>query len=247
MNFDYCGNKVFYEDINIARDKNAETIVFLHGWGSDGSAFCGVYPTLAARYRCIVIDFIGFGKSDIPKNPTTVANQAEMVLALCNFLEIAKFHIISHSYGGRVSIFLLSMENSRVISALLISPAGVKDKNLKKSAKTALFKLRKRLTKKENIKKLEKYYSQDYKNAKGVMKETFKMTIAFDQTFQLDGINSKVLIVRGGLDTAISKKVVKKMCRRIKDCKLREISGGHFSYLESPLEFKMIAEDFFAN
>lgn len=243
--FDYCGNKIYYNEMKNTAVKNPETIVFLHGWGSDSSVFYWIISSLVQRQNCILIDFMGFGKSDIPKTAVSVENQAEMVLSLCNYLEVKKFHIISHSYGGRVSFSLMSRENSRVLSALLVSPAGVKDKNLKKSAKVALFKLRKRLTKKRNIKKLEKYYSEDYKNATGVMRETFLLAIATDQTFQLDNIKCKVLIVRGNKDTAISKKVVKKISKRIKGSQLFEISGTHFAFLESPLQFKMLAENFF--
>ncbi len=247
MFFDYCGNKIYYNEMKNANAENPQTIVFLHGWGSDSSVFYWIISNLYQRFNCLLIDFMGFGKSDIPKTAVTVENQAEMVLALCNYLEIKKFHILSHSYGGRVSFSLMSRENSRVRSAILVSPAGVKDTNLKKSAKIALFKLRKKLTKKQNIKKLEKYYSDDYKNATGVMKETFRHAISYDQTSQLSDIKCKVLIVRGNKDTAISKKVVKKILKRIKGAKATEISGTHFSFLESPLQFKLLAENFFTN
>lgn len=247
MFFDYCGNKIYYNEIANKSLKNPQTIVFLHGWGSDSSVFYWIISNLSQRFRCVLVDFMGFGKSEIPKTAVSVENQAEMVLALCNYLEIKKFHILSHSYGGRVSFCLMSRKNSRVLSALLVSPAGVKDKNLKKSVKIALFKLRKRLTKKQNIKKLEKYYSEDYKNATGVMKETFRLAISRDQTFQLADIKCKTLIVRGSNDTAISKKVVKKIINKVKDSSSVEIDGTHFSFLESPLQFKMLAENFFTN
>ncbi|MFI3167942.1 MAG: alpha/beta hydrolase [Bacillota bacterium] len=248
MYFDYCGSKIFFEDHkNNSKNPQAQqkTIVFLHGWGCDSSVFAGIYPMFQTNYRCILVDFLGMGKSDTAKTGTSVAMQGEIVLSLCNYLEIKNFHIISHSYGGRVSIFLMSRENSRVKSGLLIAPAGVADKNLKKAVKVKIFKLRKKLTSKKNIKKLERFYSADYQNASGILKETFNLAIKYDQTSQLSDIKQKVLIVRGKSDSAITKKMVKTMKWKIKNCDYKEISGDHFAFLQSVLEFGLIAKDFF--
>ncbi len=244
MFFDYCTGKMYYEDVGKG-EGTTQTIVFMHGWGCDMRTFYGISELLSKNFRCVLVDFLGFGKSENPKTGMSVEAQATAILSLCNFLEIKDFHIVSHSYGGRVSIFLLAMENCRVNSALLIAPAGVKEKNIKKSAKVAIFKLRKKLTRKKNIQKLEKFYSQDYQNANGTLKETFQNAIGFDQTFQLSNIKSKVLIVRGKKDTAVTKKMVKTMQKRMQNCKVIEISGDHFAFLQSSLEFKMIVSDFF--
>lgn len=219
--------------------------MFLHGWGSDSRVFAGTLANFERKYRCVVIDFLGFGKSDIPLSCVTVEMQGGAVCALCNFLEIKKFHLLAHSYGGRVSISLLAKQHSRIISALLISPAGVKDKRIAVVLKQKIFKIRKKLTPIRNRQKLEKYYSADYKNASGVMREMFLHAVSFDQTYQLERIVQPVLIVRGKNDSAVTNCMVAVMKNKMKNCKLCEIDGDHFAFLQSVMQFSIIAKDFF--
>lgn len=245
MFFDYCGSKIYYEDLPSKAANTAETIVFLHGWGSDMRVFFSVAQVLQEKYRCVLIDFLGFGQSDLPLRGMTVEMQASSVLALCNFLEIKKFHLLSHSYGGRVSISLLSSDNSRVVSALLAAPAGVKDSSLKKIVKLRIFKIRKSLTPKKQAHKLERFYSQDFKNSFGVMRETFQHAISFNQKSFLFKIKQPVLIVWGKEDGAITKQMIKSMQKRIKNCNVCKLSGDHFAFLQNRLEFELAAKKFF--
>ena len=58
------GVKLYVEDIN---PRGKKTIVFLHGWPFNHNQFEYQFNVLPAMgYRCIGIDWRGFGKSDDP-------------------------------------------------------------------------------------------------------------------------------------------------------------------------------------
>ncbi|MBQ9276448.1 MAG: alpha/beta fold hydrolase, partial [Clostridia bacterium] len=59
-------------------EKHTTTIVFLHGWGGSVSSFLFVAKRLATRgYRCLLMDFAGFGDTPEPDAPYTVQDYAE--------------------------------------------------------------------------------------------------------------------------------------------------------------------------
>lgn len=64
------GVNLYVEDINPCGKK---TIVFLHGWPLNYKQFEYQFNILPALgYRCIGIDWRGFGKSDKPYNDMTL-------------------------------------------------------------------------------------------------------------------------------------------------------------------------------
>ena len=67
----YCKVKInnhhyncYYETNGL---ENKEPLVLLHGWGVDGSNFKNIIYNL--EYYVIIIDLIGFGRSDQPVTP----------------------------------------------------------------------------------------------------------------------------------------------------------------------------------
>lgn len=140
---------------------------------------------------------------------------------------------------------MLSEENSRVKSAFLFAPAGVPQKGAKKKLKTTLFKIRKRITRKENLSKLQKYYSEDYINASEVGRKMLLSAVNFDQTPQLCKIKQKVAILRGKADTAVTKKMIATMKKNLKNATIITTGGGHFAFLNHTKEVSLLLYDFF--
>ncbi|MDE5548959.1 MAG: alpha/beta hydrolase [Clostridia bacterium] len=38
----------------------------MHGWGGSVDSFRGAFDVFSKKYRCTVLDFYGFGKSNLP-------------------------------------------------------------------------------------------------------------------------------------------------------------------------------------
>jgi len=97
------GRKIFYRE---AGNKNAPTIVLLHGFPSSSHMFRDLIPKLSDRLRVIAPDYIGFGYSDAPntkESEYTFDNLADYVEELLfTVLGLKKFNIYVQDYGAPV-------------------------------------------------------------------------------------------------------------------------------------------------
>ncbi|OBB12839.1 alpha/beta hydrolase [Mycolicibacterium setense] len=82
------------------------TVLFLHGSGPGVTGwrnFRGVLPTFAERFRCLVLEFPGFGVSDDWGGHPMVTAQGAVV-PLLDALDVERVDIVGNSMGGGVGI-----------------------------------------------------------------------------------------------------------------------------------------------
>ena len=85
-------------------ENHEKTVIFLHGWGGGASAFLFCAERLKEEFRCVLVDFPGFGESAEPPVPWTVGDYAAEVCSLADSLGAAEFALVGHSFGGRVAL-----------------------------------------------------------------------------------------------------------------------------------------------
>ena len=123
------GVSVFYRE---AGQKNAPTIVLLHGFPSSSREFDTLIPLLATRYHLIAPDFPGFGHSDCP-SPSfyayTFDNLAGTINRFLEQLNISKYTFYLHDYGGPVGFRIITAHPER-LRALIIQNANVYEEGL---------------------------------------------------------------------------------------------------------------------
>ena len=86
-------------------------VLILHGWGASIEAMSPIWRFLEVKnkFKIYVIDFPGeSNKSSIPPEPWGVPEYGEMVKKFIDLNGIVKPHVIAHSFGGRVTIYLAS-------------------------------------------------------------------------------------------------------------------------------------------
>lgn len=168
---------VYYETYN---DPSKRPLILLHGWGVDSSIFSNVIPQL--NYYIIVLDFIGFGKSDMPLSPLTLEDYVSEVNQLVKYLHLKDYYILGHSFGGRVAIKYNYYYDIRGL--ILVDSAGIRHSPLKLKYKIYSYKLKKQLYKVFNKAKYQKLItesgSSDYKALSNVMKQTMTKVIKVD-------------------------------------------------------------------
>ena len=106
-------------------------LVFLHGVGSDRSAWAPQLAHFGTTRRTIAFDDPGYGESD-PARPSGEAPHdrfATAILAALDALEIGQAHICGLSLGGVVAIALAALAPRRVASlviadSFLVHPDG---------------------------------------------------------------------------------------------------------------------------
>ena len=94
--------RLYVEDVNPA---GREAIVFLHGWPANHNMFEYQFDELSGMgFRCIGIDFRGFGKSDRPAEGYDYDRQADDVLCVVRALGLEGFTLAGHSTGGAIAV-----------------------------------------------------------------------------------------------------------------------------------------------
>ncbi len=104
--------------------KPRATILFIHGIGNTGDAWCEVIAKVPPDVRVITIDLLGFGESPRPQWAVYDAKtQARSVLATYLKLGITtRLIIVGHSLGSLVAIEIAKRYPQLVDSMILCSP-----------------------------------------------------------------------------------------------------------------------------
>ncbi|TQR13327.1 alpha/beta fold hydrolase [Psychrobacillus soli] len=123
------GVKIYVEDINPAGKK---TILFIHGWPLSHKQFEYQFNVLPAMgYRCIGIDWRGFGNSDKPISGYNFDRLADDVYAVVRALQLNDFTLAGHSTGGAISIRYMARYQGYGVSKLVLidaaSPSSVEE------------------------------------------------------------------------------------------------------------------------
>ncbi|SDO15068.1 non-heme chloroperoxidase [Psychrobacillus sp. OK028] len=116
------GVNLFVEDINSSSSK---TLVFLHGWPLSHEQFEYQFDVLPSMgYRCIGIDWRGFGKSDRPMHGYNFDRLADDIHAVVRALQLNNFTLVGHSTGGAIAIRYTARHNAYGISELILIDAA---------------------------------------------------------------------------------------------------------------------------
>ena len=242
-------------DLSIYYEKygnNKNTILILPGWGHTRPTYYSLIKFLQKKYTVYIIDYPGFGYSNIPNNDLTIYDYSSMIYNFIISMNIDPI-IIAHSFGGRIVSILCSKYNLKVKKLILFDVAGIKHFNLKVFLKQKLYKLLKRLIyllpkKKKYIyhKKLLKLFSStDYQSIPSSMKKTFRNIINEDLRNHYKQINCDTLIIWGEKDLDTPLKDAYYLRKIIKKSELIIYQDSyHFSYLEKPILTNTIIDKF---
>jgi len=89
-------------------------VLLLHGFPTSGHDWRGVIDGLADAFRCIALDFPGYGLSDKPEAYSySLFQQADVVDGLASALGVSEAHLVSHDVGTSVHTELLAREQER--------------------------------------------------------------------------------------------------------------------------------------
>lgn len=234
-------------------------ILILHGWGGSSDSWIKVQEILAKEgYQVICPDLPGFGKSKTPFKPWNVVDYAKWLFAFTNFLNLERFFVVAHSFGGRVAIKFAIIYPEKLKSLILCSSAGIKPKpGLKTRIIFRLAKIGnaiftpKILTRFQNGTRNLFYIflrHHDYVKANGTMKETIKKVLDEDLLNNLPQIKTKTLIIWGSADRLVPVKYAHIFQEKIENSKLEILAKiGHSPNLEAPKKLAKIILDFLAN
>lgn len=229
VEYNHNSFEIAYDIINPSCE---ETIVFLHGWGSNKEIMKQAFSSTLKQFKHIYIDMPGFGKSP-NKEVLTTQDYANIV---SGFLEKNTHHspltthhlpltVAGHSFGGKVAT-LLNPKN-----LILLSTAGILEE------KPLSVKLKIKLAKFLNLFGLGKltkaFRSKDVNEMNQGMYETFKNVVNEDFTQAFQNYKGKAYIFWGKEDTATSLKSGEQIHSLIQNSELVSYNGDHYFFIKN--------------
>jgi 3-oxoadipate enol-lactonase len=114
------GTRLHYE---VSGARHGEPLLLIQGLGADGRGWIRQRRAFAGRYRCIVFDNRGAGRSDHPAGPYDLEVMATDALAVLDAAGVTRAHILGASMGGIIAQIVAVRHPERVRSLMLACTA----------------------------------------------------------------------------------------------------------------------------
>jgi non-heme chloroperoxidase len=116
------GVNLYVEDLN---PQGKKTILFIHGWPLSHKQFEYQFDVLAYKgYRCIGLDWRGFGNSDKPAFGYHYDRLADDLRVIIDTLQLSEITLVGHSTGGAIAIRYVSRHQAHGVSKLVLVAAA---------------------------------------------------------------------------------------------------------------------------
>jgi pimeloyl-ACP methyl ester carboxylesterase len=208
----------------------------LHGWGRTHRDFDRVFEGCDA----VAFDLPGFGASPPPPDAMGASGYAQVLLRALEECGDGPFTVVGHSFGGRVAVCAAAARPDR-FRRLVLTGAPLLRRSGPRRRPAASFRLARALhrvhlvgdTRMEHLR--QKYGSDDYRNARGVMREVLVRVVNEEYPDELRAIECPIDLVWGALDDVAPVDIARRALAIARDATLEELPGvGHFVPIEAP-------------
>jgi pimeloyl-ACP methyl ester carboxylesterase len=100
-------------------------VLLIHGFATSANVWRQVVPLIPSGHRVIAVDIGGHGRSETATSGDYGPEaHATLLRGLLNELSSGPVHVVAHGFGCEIAL-KLAADPPRVLSALLVSPAGL--------------------------------------------------------------------------------------------------------------------------
>ena len=119
------GLEIYYE----VQGSGAPVLLAPASWWPSNTWNVGVVPFLSQRFKTIVFDCRGTGRSGQPKDGYSVSQFAQDCLGLLEYLGVSRCHAVGFALGGQM-MQAMAIERPDVVATLTIAASGAGTKTL---------------------------------------------------------------------------------------------------------------------
>jgi sigma-B regulation protein RsbQ len=105
----------------------SQPLMFAHGFGCDQNMWRFITPAFEDRYRIVLFDYVGAGKSDLgaydPDRYGRLDGYAEDILEICHELELEDVILVGHSVSSMIAVLAANREPELFERLILIGPS----------------------------------------------------------------------------------------------------------------------------
>jgi sigma-B regulation protein RsbQ len=114
-------------NVTLGGREDGQPLVFAHGFGCDQNMWRFVAPAFADRYRIVLFDHVGAGRSDLAayddEKYSSLDGYATDVLELCAELDLRDVVFVGHSVSSMIGVLAANREPERFAKLVLVAPS----------------------------------------------------------------------------------------------------------------------------
>lgn len=107
--------------------KGTQPMLFAHGYGCNQAMWRFVAPAFADRYRMVLFDHVGAGRSDISAYDRTkyssLDGYADDIVELCEELDLHDVVLVAHSVSGMIAVLAANKRPHLFSRLVLVGPS----------------------------------------------------------------------------------------------------------------------------
>ncbi|OLS16728.1 MAG: 3-oxoadipate enol-lactonase 2 [Candidatus Heimdallarchaeota archaeon LC_3] len=256
--------RIYYE---IHGPDEAPPLVLIEGIWQDSWMWFRQIPDFSKKYRCIVFDNRGIGRTSKPDSPYSIKMMVDDILALLNELNVPKAHILGVSFGGFIAQqFAISYPEKTISLIIATSHFGgknyiqmeKKDLALMVASQTETISKEQALEMRLSVGHSEEFLKSNRKliNQTLIWREQhqapdysrlhqFRAALDVDLENDLHKITSQTLIIQGTKDKLVPPENAKLLNQKISNSEIFYIEGGpHWISIENFEEFNQAILEF---
>lgn len=255
MQIDVMGIPTYYETFG----DHGDPVLILHGWGMDVSSMLPVISRLKKFHRVTAVDFPAHGGTGMPKGNWGVKDFAQWTEAFIKAVGLPPCHVVAHSFGGRVAVYLAAYKPKLFRDVVLTGSAGLlKPRTFRDRYKSFRYRVNRTLlgalthippVRERATKWLlayrDKHNSADYKALAPEMRGTFTKVVRQDLSDEVKKIPHQTLLIWGEEDTETPMWAARRFHELLQHSSLVVMPGGHFACITYPDAFTDYVLDFF--
>lgn len=239
-----------------------EPLFLIAGLGGSASFWAEIVPILQRRFKIVLMDHRGTGRSERPEQPYSVELLARDAADVLDHFGIPSAHIVGHSTGGAIAQVLAIDHANRVKSIVLGGAWGARDEQFRLLFETRLSILNQAGPQayaatgfflacppgwiRDNFADVTAAISraaEDFSPA-SVVGARIRMIMDYDRSADLHRIAAASLVVAASDDAIVPFHMSERLLRDIPGAQLITVQGGHFFPRVDPKGFADIVTTF---